>query len=144
MAAIPAFASASRSLLDLLTVNRHGRLVVLELKADDDLHLPVQALDYWARVRMLHRDGSLKSHGYFASIELSAEDPLLYLVAPALHVHPANETVLRHLSPVVPWEMIALDEHWREQCRVMLRKRSTQTAATDLNPNALSEEGERG
>jgi len=141
---VPAFASASRSLLDLLTVNRHGRLVVLELKADDDLHLPVQALDYWARVRMLHRDGSLKSHGYFASIELSAEDPLLYLVAPALHVHPANETVLRHLSPVVPWEMIALDEHWREQCRVMLRKRSTQTAATDLNPNALSEEGERG
>ncbi|MGC2617482.1 MAG: hypothetical protein WA414_00485 [Acidobacteriaceae bacterium] len=123
---VPAFASASRSLLDLLTVNRHGRLVVLELKADDDLHLPIQALDYWDRVRMLHRDGLLKSHGYFPGIELSPQDPLLYLVAPALHIHPANETVLRHLSPVIPWELIALDERWREQCRVMLRKHGMQ------------------
>lgn len=127
----------------MLTVNRQGRLVVLEIKADDDLHLPIQALDYWARVRMLHRDGSLKSHGYFSGIELSDEDPLLYLVAPALHIHPANETVLRHFSPVVPWEMIALDERWREQCRVMMRKRSTQAAAADLNPNVLNEGDER-
>lgn len=121
---VPAFASCSRTLLDLLTVNRHGRLAVLELKADDDLHLPVQALDYWSRVRALHRDGSLKSHGYFPGVELSPEDPILYLVAPSLHIHPANEPVLRHFSSAVPWEMIALDERWRDQCRVILRKRA--------------------
>lgn len=121
---VPAFASAARGVLDLLTVNMHGRLVVLEIKADDDLHLPMQALDYWARVRMLHRDGALTRHGYFPGIELSGQDPLLILVSPALHVHPANETVLRHLSPEIPWELIAVDEHWREQCRVVLRKQA--------------------
>lgn len=121
---VPAFASANRTLLDLLTVTRRGRLAVLELKADDDLHLPLQALDYWARVRRLHRDGLLQRNGYFPGMELSADDPLLLLVAPALHIHPANQTVLRHLSPSIPWEMIAVDEHWREQCRVVLRKRA--------------------
>jgi hypothetical protein len=121
---LPAFASGSRTLLDLLTVNRQGRLIVLELKADDDLHLPLQALDYWVRVRALHREGSLRRQGYFPGIELAADDPLLVLVAPALHIHPANEAVLRHLSWAIPWQLIAVDERWREQCRVMLRKRA--------------------
>lgn len=121
---VPAFTSASRSQLDLLTVTRQGRLAVLEIKADDDLYLPLQALDYWLRLRMLHREGELTRHGYFQGMELSAEDPLLFLAAPALHVHPANETVLRHFSRGVPWELIAVDEHWRDECRVVLRKRS--------------------
>ena len=121
---VPALTVGSRGVLDLLTIDRHGRLVVLEIKADDDLHLPLQALDYWARVRMLHRDGTLQAHGYFPGMELANEDPLLWLVAPALHVHPANETVLRHLATEVPWQLIAVDEHWREQCRVVLRKRA--------------------
>ncbi|HEV2280292.1 MAG TPA: hypothetical protein VGS02_19080 [Acidobacteriaceae bacterium] len=125
---VPAFASASRGVLDMLTVNCKGRLVVLEIKADDDLQLPLQALDYWERVRMLHRDGALTRHGYFPGVELAAEDPLLFLVAPALHVHPANETVLRHFADEVPWELIAVDEHWRENCRVVLRKRGASSS----------------
>jgi hypothetical protein len=116
------FASANRTLLDLLTVTRQGRLAILELKADDDLHLPLQAIDYWARIRMLHRAGDIARHGYFPGIELSLEDPLLYCVAPALHIHPANETVFRALAPAIPWELIAVDEHWRQDCRVLLRK----------------------
>lgn len=122
---VPAFASASRTLLDLLTVNQQGRLAVIEIKADDDLHLPLQALDYWLRVRALHRSGEIGRRGYFPGLQLSPEDPLLYLVAPALHLHPANETVLRFLSPTVPWEIIAVDERWRDHCRVLLRKRSS-------------------
>jgi len=120
---VPAITSASRGLLDLLTVTRQGRLAVLEIKADDDLHLPLQAVDYWARVRSLHRAGELTRRGYFPGLELSPRDPLLFLVAPALHLHPANETLLRHLSPEIPWEMAAVDERWRERCRVVLRKR---------------------
>ncbi len=119
---VPAFASASRTLLDLLTVTRQGRLAILELKADDDLHLPLQALDYWARVRSLHRAGEIARRGYFPGIALSSEDPLLLLVAPALHIHPANETILRHLAPAIPWQFIAVDERWRTHCRVLLRK----------------------
>jgi hypothetical protein len=128
---LPAFSSSSRTLLDLLTVNRQGRLVVLELKADDDLHLPLQALDYWIRVRALHRDGMLQRQGYFPGVELAADDPLLVLVAPALHIHPANEPVLSHLSPGVPWQLIAIDEHWREQCRVLFRKRTPRLSESD-------------
>jgi hypothetical protein len=119
---VPAFSAGGRTLLDLLTVTREGRLAVIEVKADDDLQLPLQALDYWTRVRTLHCAGELIRHGYFPGVEVSPKEPLLYLVAPALHIHPANETVLQHLSAAVPWEVIGVDERWREQCRVVLRK----------------------
>jgi hypothetical protein len=123
-----AAASASRTLLDLVTVTRQGRLAILELKADDDLHLPFQALDYWIRIRALHRAGEIARRGYFPNVELSPDDPLLCCVAPALHIHPANETVFRTLTPSVPWELIAIDEHWRTDCRVLLRKRAAHPA----------------
>ena len=51
---VPALSGGDRGMLDLLTLDRNGRLVVLELKADEDLHLPLQALDYWIRVRALN------------------------------------------------------------------------------------------
>ncbi len=53
---VPALSSGDRGMLDLLTLDRNARLVVLELKADEDLHLPLQALDYWIRVRALNAD----------------------------------------------------------------------------------------
>jgi hypothetical protein len=121
---VPAFAGRDRAMLDLLTVTKQGRLAVLELKADDDLHLPLQALDYWARVRQLQRGDEFRKLGYFPGIELSDAAPVLYLVAPALRIHPANETVLRHFAPEICWELIALDEQWRKRRRVILRKRS--------------------
>ena len=105
-----------------------NRAVGLELKADDDLHLPLQALDYWTRIRMLHRAGEIARRGYFPGVELSPEDPLLTCVAPALHIHPANETVFRAFAPGVPWKLIAVDEHWRNDCRVLLRKHPTMSS----------------
>ena len=48
---VPAFAAADRGMLDLLGVTSDGRLAVMELKADEDLHLALQGLDYWVRVR---------------------------------------------------------------------------------------------
>ena len=50
---VPALSSGERGMLDLLTLDRQGRLAVIELKADEDLHLPMQALDYWIRVRSM-------------------------------------------------------------------------------------------
>jgi hypothetical protein len=129
---VPAFAAGDRGMLDLLAVNRGGRLMVLELKADEDLHLPLQGLDYWLRVRKIQGDSlqtggrdTLHRHGYFPGIELADAAPLLHFVAPALRIHPANETVLRYLSPQIEWTLIALDEHWRERRRVVFRKRSS-------------------
>lgn len=122
---VPAFSAGDRGMLDLLAVTHSGRLAVLELKADDDLHLPFQALDYWARVRQLHLDGAFQKHGYFPGVELSEQAPLLYLVAPSLRIHPSTDTVLRHFSPEVPWEVIGVNEDWRRRRKVILRKRAT-------------------
>ena len=51
---VPAFAASDRGMLDLLSVDQDGRLAVIELKADEDLHLALQGLDYWMRVRWHH------------------------------------------------------------------------------------------
>lgn len=127
---VPAFAAADRAILDLLAVRRDGRLVVLEIKADEDLHLALQSLDYWIRVRRHLRPASdangrseLERYGYFPGKPLRQEPPLLYLIAPALRIHPATEIVLRYISPEVDWTLVALDERWREKVRVVFRKR---------------------
>ena len=135
---VAAFAASDRGMLDLLSVDRDGRLAVIELKADDDLHLALQGLDYWIRVRWHHMQtadasgspafglGEFQRHGYFPGVRLSPDAPKLYLVAPALRIHPATETVLRYLSPRVEWELVALNERWREEVKVVWRKRSAE------------------
>jgi len=133
---VPALSTGDRGMLDLLALDREARLVVLELKADEDLHLPLQALDYWIRVRALNDDrqpgpssttplSSFTRNGYFAAAEISPLPPRLILAAPALRIHPANEPVLRYLSPQIDWELIALSEHWRRELRIVFRKRSS-------------------
>ncbi len=130
---VPALSSGDRGMLDLLTLDRNGRLVVMELKADEDLHLPLQALDYWIRVRALNADrqpcsgksypvSAFERAGYFEGAEVSPLEPRLLLIAPALRIHPANEAVLRFLSPMVEWELIAVGEHWRQELKVIFRK----------------------
>ncbi len=129
---VPAFAASDRGMLDLLGMTDDGRLAVIELKADEDLHLALQGLDYWVRVRWHHLQnpdnvtglGEFQRHGYFGGLRLSPEAPRLYLVAPALRVHPATEVVLRYLSPRVEWTLVALDERWRDKVKVVWRKRS--------------------
>ena len=129
---VPAFAAADRGMLDLLGVTDDGRLAVIELKADEDLHLALQGLDYWVRVRWHHLQnpdnvtglGEFQRHGYFGGLRLSVEAPRLYLVAPALRIHPASEVVLRYLSPRVEWILVALDERWRAKVKAVWRKRS--------------------
>jgi hypothetical protein len=119
---VPAFASTDRSMIDVLTCTLNGRLAILELKADEDIHLPLQGLDYWARVRYHQRDGGFVRNGYFAGRELSGAAPLLYLVAPALRTHPATDTLLRYLSPQIEWTVAQVDERWRDRVRVINRK----------------------
>ena len=124
---VPAFAASDRAMIDVLTCTRDGRLAVLELKASEDFHLPLQGLDYWSRVRWHHERGEFKRFGYFAGRELSDESPLLYLVAPALHIHPETDTLLKFLSPEVDWELIAVDERWREALKVVFRKHGSRS-----------------
>jgi len=123
---VPAFSASDRAMIDVLTTTNAGRLAVVELKADEDIHLPLQGLDYWSRVEWHHARGEFRRFGYFDGRELSTEKPLLFLVAPALHVHPATDTLLRYLSPEIEWEFVGIDERWREGVRVVFRKRPHQ------------------
>jgi hypothetical protein len=126
---VPAFSAGDRGMLDLLTIDRNGRLMVVELKAEDDLHLPLQGLDYWIRVHWLNiprKDGKgeFERFGYFPGTEISEQSPVLCLIAPVLHIHPANEIVLRYLSSRVEWQFVAISEHWRGELKVIFRKRN--------------------
>ena len=120
---VPAFSACDRAMIDVLSASREGRLAVVELKADEDIHLPLQGLDYWSRVDWHHARGEFSRFGYFSGRELSLEKPLLFLVAPALHVHPATDVLLRYVSPEIEWEFVGIDERWREGVKVVFRKR---------------------
>jgi len=126
---VPAFSAADRAMIDVLTLTREGRLAVVELKADEDIHLPLQGLDYWARVQWHHGRGEFLRFGYFGGRELSAEAPLLFLVASALRVHPATDVILRYVSPEIEWAFVGIDQRWREGVRVVFRKRARQGEA---------------
>lgn len=126
---VPAFSASDRSLIDVLTCTRDRRLAVVELKADEDIHLPVQGLDYWARVLWHHSRGEFQKCGYFQNAELLPEAPLLFLVAPALRVHPAVDTVLRYFSPEIRWTLVGIDERWRDKIRVVFRKTSARAGS---------------
>jgi hypothetical protein len=130
---IPAFSAADRAMIDVLTATPAGRLAVVELKADEDIHLPLQGLDYWARVQWHQARGEFLRFGYFEGRELSDETPLLFLVAPALHVHPSTDILLRYLSPEIEWQFIGIDERWREGVRVVFRKRAESVKITAVS-----------
>lgn len=119
---VPQFAGGERSVIDLLAVDRDGRLAVIEIKAGEDIHLPLQALDYWMRVKWHLDRGEFSGRGYFPGIELSRRPPRLLLISPALDYHPSNETVLRYVSPDVPVERIGVAVEWREELRVMFTR----------------------
>jgi hypothetical protein len=123
---VPAVAGGDRGVLDLLAADRTGRLAVLELKASEDIHLPLQALDYWMRVRWHAERGEFTRQGYFPGIPLSREWPRLLLVAPSLEFHPQTETVLQYFAPEIEVERIGLAVEWRERVRVMFRARGAQ------------------
>lgn len=126
---VPAFAGGDRGVLDLLAVDYTGRLVVLELKASADLQLPLQALDYWVRVKWHLDRGEFRANGYFPGVELRPEPPRLLLVSPALEFHPASETILDYFSPRVEVERIGLGLEWRKGLQVVFRLKGAQTPA---------------
>jgi len=128
---VPAFSASDRAMIDVLTTTRDRRLAVVELKADEDIHLPLQGLDYWARVAWHHQRREFQKFGYFPAKELSPKDPLLFLVAPTLRIHPSTDTLLRYLSPKVSWTLIGIDERWRTNLKPIFRKRSAREDLPD-------------
>jgi hypothetical protein len=112
------FAAGDRGLIDLLAISPGGRLAVLELKTSEDIHLPLQALDYWMRVAW-HAQRDELSH-LFPGISLQNRAPKLLLIAPALAFHSSTATLLRYFSPEIDVERIGINEDWRKDFRVVL------------------------
>ncbi|MEQ1946845.1 MAG: hypothetical protein ABL995_06640 [Bryobacteraceae bacterium] len=118
---VPEFAAGDRSILDLLAVDRDGRLVVIEVKAVQDMHLPLQALDYWMRVRWHQERGEFAKNGYFSGISLNSAPPRLILAAPALEWHPSNEAVLGFFQTGLDILRLGVGIEWRRDLRVVFQ-----------------------
>jgi hypothetical protein len=115
-------AGGEHGILDLLTVTLSGRLAIIELKASEHIHLPLQAADYWLRVRRQLQSGEIARYGYFPGVALQQASPLVYLVAPALRFHPTTDQLLHCFSQELEVVRVGLAESWRRGLRVVMRQ----------------------
>jgi hypothetical protein len=120
---IPTWRGDERSVIDLLTINHEGRLVVIEVKAVEDPQLPLQGLDYWLRIEQARLRREFEKRGMFIGAVVSDQSPLLYLVAPRLRFHRTFATVARCLSPQIEAYQIGVNANWREGIHVHSRER---------------------
>jgi hypothetical protein len=65
-----------------------------------------------------------------------SDRPLLFLVAPALHVHPATNTLRHYVSPEIEGVVVGIDERWRDGVRAVFRKRP-RDMELKLDPRSL-------
>ncbi|MBK9314074.1 MAG: hypothetical protein IPM55_07500 [Acidobacteria bacterium] len=122
-AQIPAWQGDERSVIDLLTINCEGRLVVIEIKAVEDMQLPLQGLDYWLRIEQARSRGEIVRRKLFAGLEIADRSPLLFLVAPNLRFHRSFKLLAGCLAPAVEVFQIGINSSWRETVRVRSRIR---------------------
>jgi len=115
-------AGADRGVADLLGVTRQGRLALIELKASEDIQLPLQALDYWLRVSRHHADGDFQRLGYLRGVILDPRPPVLWLVAPGFQFHSSTGLLLNFASPEAEISQIGLNENWRKSLMVIFRR----------------------
>lgn len=121
---VPAFTGVDRGVIDILLATRHGRLAVLELKLHEEINLPLQALDYWLRVKWLEERDQFRARGYFPDLELATTPPLLYLISPAFRFHSTTPVLLRYLDATVQVVRVGLNDSWRQGVKVLFRRES--------------------
>jgi len=119
---VPSFVGEERSIIDLLTVTKEGRLVIIEIKASADPELPFQALDYWIAVERHRKAGDFRNKGYFAGCELRNEPALLVLVAPLLAYHRTAHRLISFFPDEVPVTEIGINQRWKGQIRILRRR----------------------
>lgn len=119
---VPAFSRTDRGVIDILSVTRDGRLAVIELKLDEQINLPFQALDYWLRVERLRQEEKFQQYGYFSGMALADASPLLYLVVPAFRFHSTTTRMLRYLDASVTVMQIGINDQWRHGIKVLFRR----------------------
>lgn len=119
---VPAFSGLDRGVIDILSLTREGRLAVVELKVVEDINLPLQALDYWTRVKWHHERGDFERQGYFPGREVAPQSPLLILVCPAFRYHSTTESIVRRFPRSIEVVKVGLNEDWRRGVQVLFRR----------------------
>ena len=109
--------------VDLLALRHDGRLVVIELKVNEDREHVFQGVDYWRRVEAHRRRGHLSAAKLFGDREISDESPMVYLCAPTLRFHPSFATLARTIAPDIEIYRFDINEDWRTGVRVVRRER---------------------
>ena len=109
--------------IDLLALRHDGRLVVIELKVNEDREHVFQGVDYWRRVEAHRRRGHISAAKLFGEREISDESPLVYLVAPTLRFHSSFAALARTIAPDVEIYRFDINEDWRAGVRVVRRER---------------------
>jgi len=119
---VPSFIGEDRNIIDILTVTKSGRLVVMEIKASADPDLPFQALDYWIAVEKHRKAGDFQRKGYFESVQLQDEPALLVLVAPLLAFHKTLQRLVSVFPAEVPLMQIGLNQTWKTEIKILRRQ----------------------
>lgn len=127
------FAAGDRDIIDLLAVSVSGRLAVIELKASEDIHLPIQALDYWMRIRWHAQRGELKH--LFPGVTLVDDAPRLLLAAPAMCFHATNAAILRYFSPEIEVERVGINSNWQHGLKILTRMKGADAPISHGSPN---------
>lgn len=126
---VPAFTGMDRGVVDVLGITRGRRLAVIELKVQEEINLPMQALDYWRRVSWLNERGEFQKAGYFPGYEPLSTPPLLYLVSPAFRFHSTTKHLCRYFSPQISIVEVGVNENWRADVKILFRRDLTRGEA---------------
>ncbi len=110
--------------IDLLALRNDGRLVIIELKCTPDRETVFQAADYWRKIELQRRKGELAKAGLFEGREILDRPALVYVAAPALSFHRDFEEFARMLAPEIEMWRWELHEDWREDLKVIGRRRA--------------------
>ena len=105
--------------IDLLALRKDGRLIVIEIKTSPDREMIFQAADYWRKIELQRRGGSLQKAQIFGELEIADQPTLVFLVAPTLSFHYHFEFLANTIAPEIEIYRFDLNENWRENLKVM-------------------------
>ncbi len=113
----------SRDKIDLLALRKDGRLVIIELKVSQDREMIFQAVDYWRKIEHQRRKGKFDDASLFGEKKIADKPAIIYLAAPALSYHPDFAFLTKTISEEIEIFRFDLAENWRDEIRVLGRKR---------------------
>jgi hypothetical protein len=111
--------------IDLLALNKDGRLVIIELKTSAFREMVFQSVEYWQEIEKQRLAGNLD--GLFGGLEIANEPALIYLVAPHSAFHPDFSYLAETIREDIEIWRFDLNENWREKIQVASKLKTLDT-----------------